>query len=151
GMLRDSREHERDVRHDAVVSTEPLVQRRLRPRCRRLRRRRQSVERKREAAASNNVARRFATPIMLRTPFANRFMERQYRTEAGVAQFPEREVRGFLRRLGAALMLCAAIARLDTAVLVAQTVTPATQPTGDDRLEPDRPDVTNGTHIVDVG
>jgi hypothetical protein len=54
------------------------------------------------------------------------------------------------RRRAAAVALCMAIARFDIAVL-AQPPTQVTQETSDDRLEPDRPDVTNGTHIVDVG
>jgi hypothetical protein len=55
------------------------------------------------------------------------------------------------RRRAAVLALCVAVARLDTVAIVAQTATGATPETADDRLEPDRPDVTNGTHIVDVG
>lgn len=55
-------------------------------------------------------------------------------------------------RLGAAVLAaCVSIAWLDTAVLAAQTPPRPTPAADDDQLEPDRPDVTNATHIVDVG
>jgi len=47
--------------------------------------------------------------------------------------------------------LCAAIACRDTVAVIAQTATRPEATSRDDNLEPDRPDVTNGTHIVDVG
>lgn len=53
-------------------------------------------------------------------------------------------------RIVALLTLCAAIV-LFAAAAVAQTPTRPIPTTGDENLEPDRPDVTNGTHIVDVG
>jgi hypothetical protein len=53
------------------------------------------------------------------------------------------------RRTAVLALLVSAIACVDTAALVAQTITPTTAAV--DQLEPDRPDVTNGTHIVDVG
>jgi len=53
--------------------------------------------------------------------------------------------------IACALTLAASLHTIATAQSAAAFVQQTTIPVGQDNLEPDRPDVTNGTHIVDVG
>src|SRR4051794_26119114 len=50
-----------------------------------------------------------------------------------------------------ALTLAASLHAITSAQTATMFVQQAAVPVGQDNLEPDRPDVTNGTHIVDVG
>src|SRR5262245_57892906 len=60
--------------------------------------------------------------------------------------------RGISCRVRAArLTLWAAIVLFNAAAAIAQGAVRPMPAQGDENLEPDRPDVTNGTHIVDVG